>query len=628
MKKTAVLCAVQSLILILGAGCGKKQADKFSFAPAKPSPGGRITVTYNPAGTPLAEASSVELIAFFYGKGLPDARAFAMELEDRAWTASFATEAETRGLVLKFQSGEAVDNNGKKGYAILLSDEKGIEVPGALAGLADAYAAWGRNVAGLEADNDLALSLYEKDFKLHPDIKREHLSNYLSVASRLKKEDRSRFISAELEELAALPDLSLEDLTNLNYWHGRLQNADLAHVYGRLLKERDPAGEFVQAERAQEIIQEPDIVKKTRLYEIFHGDFPSSKLTPNLLTHVATAYEAKGDYAKAAAFLDKHQETAAWTAYSQLAMNAAGKGGDLRLAGSLALKAAGFARLNYEQPDEAKPSYLTETEWKVQRGNSLGQALGLYGQILLLSTRSGEAVPLLEEAVGLTAGKISAVNEFYVEALVMAGQAERALAEMQIFLQTGSGTSRMKDVFKSAYTIKYGGETGFPEFLASLESLAREKLTARLKGEMIDLPAPDFTLEDLEGKQVSLSDLKDKVAVLDFWATRSARASFPAMKSAVEKFKDDADVEFLFINSWEIAADKKKNALDFITANGFPFHVLLDADNAVIDVYRMDGIPGRVVLDKKGRIRFKTIGAAENAEKLLEEISLMVEMLR
>ncbi len=627
MKKTVILCAMLSL-LILAAGCRKKQTDRFSLAPAKPVPGGRITVVFAPAGTPLAEASAVELIAYFCGKGLPDAHAFPMELKDRVWTASFATETETRCIILKFQADEAVDNNGKKGYAIPLFEEKGLELPGALAGLADAQVAWGRSVAGLEPDIGLALSLYEKDFEVHPEIKREHLSNYLSVVSRLKKEDRNEIIAAELDELAALPDLTVQDLTNLNYWHGRLQNFDLAHVYGRLLKERDPSGEFVQAERAQEIVQELDIVKKTRLYEIFRGDFPASKLTPNLLVHITTAFGAKGDYAGAASFLDKNQEIAAWNAYSQLAIQIASKGGDFPRAGSLALKAAEFGRMEYERPAEAKPAYLTESEWKSQRGNSLGQVLGLYGQILVGLNRSQEAAPILEEAVGLTKGKISAINEFYVEALAKAGRGERALAEIQIFLQTGNGTSRMKELFKSAYALKYGGETGYAELLANLESLAREKSTARLKAEMIDLPAPDFSLEDLEGNRVSLSDLKDKVAVLDFWAVRSGRASFPAMKSAVEKFKDSPDVEFLFINSWEIAADIKKDVLDFITVNGFPFHVLLDTDNAVIDAYRVEGIPGRVVLDKKGRIRFKTTGAPDNAEKFLEEISLMVEILR
>jgi cytochrome c biogenesis protein CcmG/thiol:disulfide interchange protein DsbE len=66
-------------------------------------------------------------------------------------------------------------------------------------------------------------------------------------------------------------------------------------------------------------------------------------------------------------------------------------------------------------------------------------------------------------------------------------------------------------------------------------------------------PAPDFNLRDLEGNEVSLANHRKKVAVLDFWATWCAPCikSFPAMQMAVDKYKRDPDVTFLFITTWE-----------------------------------------------------------------------------
>ena len=49
---------------------------------------------------------------------------------------------------------------------------------------------------------------------------------------------------------------------------------------------------------------------------------------------------------------------------------------------------------------------------------------------------------------------------------------------------------------------------------------------------------------------------------------------------AVEKYKDDKDVKFVFIDTWENGEKDvvKKNVADFIEKNAYPFHVLMDMD--------------------------------------------------
>ncbi|MDH5707078.1 MAG: TlpA family protein disulfide reductase, partial [Candidatus Aminicenantes bacterium] len=105
-------------------------------------------------------------------------------------------------------------------------------------------------------------------------------------------------------------------------------------------------------------------------------------------------------------------------------------------------------------------------------------------------------------------------------------------------------------------------------------------------------------------------------------------ASFPGMKLAVEKYKDDKTVQFLFINSWERVKDWRKNASDFIAQHNYPFHVLLDTENKVIQAYEVEGIPTKFIIDKKGRIRIKSVGFTGSTDKLVEELTRMIEMLR
>jgi len=100
------------------------------------------------------------------------------------------------------------------------------------------------------------------------------------------------------------------------------------------------------------------------------------------------------------------------------------------------------------------------------------------------------------------------------------------------------------------------------------------------------------------------------------------------MKKAVEKYESDSWVKFLFINTWERVEEKTKNAADFIAKNDYPFHVLVDDENKVIEKYKVSGIPTKFIIDSEGNIRFKSIGFAGSDDKLVEELSTMISLIK
>jgi len=162
-----------------------------------------------------------------------------------------------------------------------------------------------------------------------------------------------------------------------------------------------------------------------------------------------------------------------------------------------------------------------------------------------------------------------------------------------------------------------------------------DSLHHKLLEEMIAVPAPKFTLKDLDGNVVSLNDLKGKVIVIDFWSTWCVpcKKSFPAMQLAVNAYKNDPLVKFLFIHTWETGKTPLEDVKNYIAKSGFNFQVLMDlkdgaGHNAAVEDYGVSAIPAKFVIDKAGKIVFKLTGFTGTDAAALEEISERITLAK
>lgn len=159
-------------------------------------------------------------------------------------------------------------------------------------------------------------------------------------------------------------------------------------------------------------------------------------------------------------------------------------------------------------------------------------------------------------------------------------------------------------------------------------------LETKYQNELIKKEAPNFTLIDLDGKTVSLSDFKGKVVVIDFWATwcKPCIGSFPGMQATVEKYKHDKEVKFLFIDTWEQSENYKEEVKSLIANEGYAFHVLFDemddVNKAVTTAYGVQGIPNKVIIDKAGYIRLQSAGSGWDKAKIFEEMSAKIDLVK
>lgn len=136
--------------------------------------------------------------------------------------------------------------------------------------------------------------------------------------------------------------------------------------------------------------------------------------------------------------------------------------------------------------------------------------------------------------------------------------------------------------------------------------------------------APDFTLTDIHGRMVSLSELKGKVVFLDFWATwcPPCVVALPAVERLVENYKGKSFV-VLSINLDSSEAPLKR----FLSTHKMTSRVIFAGESGVDLKYRVEGIPAYFIIDQKGNVAKAWQGYSPNmASHWRKEIDRLLEL--
>jgi peroxiredoxin len=118
-----------------------------------------------------------------------------------------------------------------------------------------------------------------------------------------------------------------------------------------------------------------------------------------------------------------------------------------------------------------------------------------------------------------------------------------------------------------------------------------------------DIQHADFTLKDLHNKPVTLSALKGKIVLVNFWATwcPPCRKELPALDAIYTHFKDQG----LVILS--ISDEDMFKVGSFIEQAGYHPPVLLDPGGKVHQLFHIEGIPKSFVFDRDGKLVAQTL---------------------
>lgn len=127
--------------------------------------------------------------------------------------------------------------------------------------------------------------------------------------------------------------------------------------------------------------------------------------------------------------------------------------------------------------------------------------------------------------------------------------------------------------------------------------------------------APDFTLKAIDGTEYTLSALRGKVVLIDFWATwcPPCREELPMIEQLHKEYKDKGLV-VLGIND-----EDKATVSQFVKENKLTFPTLMDEGMNVARAYKVVAIPRVILINKEGKIVKDITGYSKENEKILRE---------
>lgn len=604
------------------------------FADPKPAAGNVIRFTYDPRGTKLAAEGDVQCYAYVFHQVRQKVSQVKLSREGSVYAGEIPTTDSTSLVALQLSSDGRTDGNTKGYYTLVFKDGKQTAYTYlSEAILLDIY---GANLR-MKPNQTTAALLYKQAFDLMPALKKgQHLYRYFVCSYNTDPVGGRKLVMNQIAKLSKFSDeQSFSDAMNL---YVLLKDEAKADSIKKLLLTKFPTGNYAWSLDFGSAISEKDpAVLETKVAQLKkkygYGNSPADakRLSP-LYERLASIYGATGNYEK-------------FDFYAEQIVNKGSRAGLYNsVAWPLAEKnehsayAAKISKLSLELLDAAKddeyPPFFDSKEsylGSLLRGYAM--FADTYALILHNLGNDAEAVVYQGKAADYSDAE---GNARYVMYLDLSGNKEKAFVEAERFLKEGKGTDVMRERLKSLYAVK-GLSMPFETYIAALERAVKEKEHAEWVKKMVDIPAPDFSLLNLKGEAVSLAGLKGKIVILDYWATWCGPcvASFPGMQKAVNKYANDPNVVFLFINTRQTEPNREELVKKFVADKKYTFNVLYDTKSKqdpnkfdLINAYDVPGIPTKFIIDGNGKIRFKVVGFSGSADGVVTEIDTMIGLVK
>lgn len=125
--------------------------------------------------------------------------------------------------------------------------------------------------------------------------------------------------------------------------------------------------------------------------------------------------------------------------------------------------------------------------------------------------------------------------------------------------------------------------------------------------------APNFTVYDIEGNEVNLSDFFGKPIIVNFWASwcGPCKMEMPDFDEAYQTYGND--ISFLMVNMTDGSRETVEIASSFIEESGYSFPVYYDTNYSAAITYSVSSLPTTYFIDADGNLIAHARGAIDDA---------------
>jgi thiol-disulfide isomerase/thioredoxin len=481
-------------------------------------------------------------------------------------------------------------------------------------------------------DPSLALNAISTTLTKHPELKETWMTSHVYTAQQVGGAEAKSIAEQYLSEITAKSELRLKDYEELSSIYARMRDTKRNDSILELVSQSYPNSKLAIQKLTSDFFDLKTLEDKEALYKANQDRILASDNAKYFLQSLARDYFRKDDINTFKSYLEQiPSKTDRASVINSLAWPKAQNGEDLDNVLELSKQSLDYVTEEMKSLKD-QPEYYSPNQYQQSLERSYNMYADTYAVLLFKKGRVKEAIAYQEKAVDK--GYSPDNNERFVQYLVADKQYEKAAEVSKTFISSGSSTETLKHYFKEAFE-KVNPNTDVTAVMEELEAAAKTKQREALEKTKLDERAPDFTAKNLDGETITLSSLKGKTVILDFWATWCGPciASFPGMQKAVTKHKDNENVVFLFIDTFESGENRITEVQEFITENNYDFHVLIDpkeengSNHEIAKKYNISGIPTKVIIGPEGRMNFKDVGYSGSNDKLVNKIDLMIELL-
>ncbi|MEH6656317.1 TlpA disulfide reductase family protein [Leeuwenhoekiella marinoflava] len=654
-----VMLLIVALFAFSKPSLAQEDSKAFTVTPNRPKGGDQIKITYNSTETPLKNQDSLTGIFYTYAdyKWIIEDVSLT-KIADNKWETKVQLNPKAALINFTFNSKDDTDLGGLPTYSWIIN-----EAPGS-------YSGWGlmRNPSFNQEfpqkldsisfiEDKVSLMWINNEIRNNPSSRAHVFFEGLSLKMKTTEADQTSRIKEELRYILDLPldvvqqydvqrSLGLLDQTN---------NKSFIDSVETVLLFKYPKGVLARDKEIKKLYMTSDANERIDGFKAFQQKFPQEKFSKvntvigdlyydKLYKAVAYTYiVSKKDYG----FVFDNLKTAPFSVvidYGWHLVSIPNNNESMSL-DSLNLF-AGRIIPEMERREQNVPNKFVHMyspkQWKERALKQSYREYLTYAKILEKVGGYQKEAHYLEKVKPFLAYNDTDFNELYALQLKREGNHQQAVDFILECLKLNNTSAAMLSILKEDFIKKGGKETDFESYVTGLKSTdSFDKHRSELISELMNEPIEGFDLESSYGGSVKLADQKGKIVIIDMWATWCApcKKAMPGMKMAVDKYAEDANVKFYFLDTQEYIKDYKAQTAAFIKEKGYPFEILYDAENSetgkLDDTYakyakafEFSGIPQKMIIDQKGNLRWRSTGYMGSPSELADEISIIIEFLK